>query len=105
EFKSLGSLAERYRDKDVAVFWVSINPSSAASDERLKSPCGPTGAVTVLRDPGQTVFKRFGAAASQLPTTIVLSKQGQSFGQPRGGFSPGSDFINDLAATIDAALK
>jgi peroxiredoxin len=103
EFKALNSLAERYRGKEVGIFWVSVNPTSVP-DDRLRAPCGPTGAVTVLRDPSQGVFKRFSGAAPQLPTTVILSKQGQPQGEPRGGFSPGDDFVNDLALVIDSLL-
>ena len=105
EFKALNSLSERYQGKEVAIYWVSVNPLSAASDERLRNPCGATGAVTVLRDPAQSVFKRFGGSARQLPTTVVISKLGQPQGPPKGGFNPGSDFVNDVAATIDTSLK
>jgi hypothetical protein len=103
EFKALQSLADRYRGKDVSIYWVSVNSPAEASDERLKAPCGPTGSIAVLRDPGQAAFKRF--AGKQLPTIVVLNREGQPARQPRGGFNPNSDFVNDLAAVIDSLLK
>ena len=105
EFKALASLADRYRGREVNVFWVSINPVSAASDDRLKSPCGPAGSITILRDASQAAFKRYSGAAPELPTVVVLDKQGQMSGHPRGGFNPNSDFVNDLSAVIDNLLK
>jgi peroxiredoxin len=103
EFKALESLSQRYRGKDVSIYWVSVNSPSEATDERLKNPCGPAGSVMVLRDQRQAGFRQFGC--KQLPTIVVLDKAGQLHGQPRGGFNPNSDFVNDLAAVIDNLLK
>jgi thiol-disulfide isomerase/thioredoxin len=106
EFKALASLAERYRGREVGIFWVSINPVAAANDDRLRSPCGPPpGSVTVLRDGNQAAFKRFSGANAELPTVVVLDKQGQMHGHPRGGFNPNSDFVNDLGVIMDNLLK
>lgn len=103
EFKALQSLVERYQNKPVSVFWVSINTPAEASNDKLKSPCGPTFSVSVLRDQGQAAFRKFGGR--QLPTIVVLDQQGQLHGQPRGGFNPNSDFVNDLASIIDSLLN
>lgn len=103
EFKALESLASRYQGKDVSIYWVSVNSLSEASDERLRNPCGPTGSIAVLRDQGQAGLKRFGG--KQLPTIVVLNREGQPHGPSRGGFNPNSDFVNDLAAVIDSLLK
>ena len=105
EFKALASLADRYRSREVSVFWVSINASSTVSDDRLKSPCGPAGSVTVLRDGSQAAFKRFSGSLAELPTAVIIDKQGQVNGHPRGGFNPNSDFVNDLGVIIDNLLK
>jgi len=102
EFKALSSLADRYRVRDVNIYWVSINP---LSNEQLKSPCGPAGSITVLRDPTQAAFKRYSGTLSELPTVVVLDKQGQVYGRPRGGFNPNSDFVNDLGVITDGLLK
>jgi len=103
EFKALQSLAERYQDKGVSIYWVSVNSPADASNDNLKNPCGPAGSVVVLRDQNQAGFKRY--QGRQLPTIVVLDQQGQVHGQPRGGFNPNSDFINDLAAVIDNLLN
>jgi peroxiredoxin len=104
EFKALESLAERYQSKDVRIYWVSVDPSTVNSTQ-LKSPCGPAGSVVVLRDQDQAAFKRYSGKRAQLPTIVVLNQQGEAHGQPRGGFNPNSDFINDLAAMIDSLLS
>jgi peroxiredoxin len=104
EFKALGSLAERYRGKSVNIYWVSIDPASVSND-KLNSPCGPTGAVAVLRDESRAAFKQFSGKKPQLPTIVILNQQGQPQGPPRGGFNPDSDLINELAVVIDGLLS
>ena len=105
EFKALESLAERYRGKDVMIYWVSVDSASEANNDRLRAPCGPTGSVVVLRDQNRAAFKRYSSKVAQLPTIVVLNPQGEVYGQPRGGFNPNSEFINDLSAIIDRLLK
>lgn len=102
EIKMLESLSERYANKKVALYWVSIDAPASASDAQLKSPCGVTTSVKVLRDANRSAFKQFGG--KQLPTIVVLDQRGQVSGQPRGGFNPNSDFINDIAQIIDGLL-
>lgn len=102
EIKMLESLSERYANKKVALYWVSIDAPANASDAQLKNPCGTNSSVNVLRDTNRAAFKQFGG--KQLPTIVVLDQQGQVSGQPRGGFNPNSDFINDIAQIIDRLL-
>lgn len=104
EFKALNSLGERYQGKEVALFWVSLNPPNAASDDRLKAPCGPVGAVTVLRDPTQAAFKALAGSARQLPTIVIIGREGQPQ-TPRQGFNPGPEFVNSMAGTVDGLIK
>lgn len=101
--KALQSLSDRYQGKDVSINWVSVNSVAEASNDKLKAPCGPVGALSVLRDQNQAAFKRFGG--KQLPTLVLLDKDGQPHGRPYGGFNPDSNFVNDLAASIDTLLK
>lgn len=105
ELKALQSLGDRYQGREVKIYWVSINPASEATDEQLKSLSGPATSVPVLRDASQAAFKRLSGKLGQLPTIVVLDRQGNPFGQPRGGFNPNSDFINDLASIIDGLLQ
>ncbi|HXU40041.1 MAG TPA: TlpA disulfide reductase family protein [Blastocatellia bacterium] len=102
---ALESLAKRYQGKDVKVCWVSVNSPSELTDVQLKSAGGAAASVTVLRDSNQAAFKRFSGKLAQLPTIVILDRQGTGVGQPRGGFNPNSDFINDLASTIDGLLR
>jgi peroxiredoxin len=102
EIKMLESLSDRYAGKKVVVYWVSIDATASASDAQLKTPCGVSTSVKVLRDANRTAFKQFGGR--QLPTIVVLDQQGQVSGQPRGGFNPNADFINDIAQIVDRLL-
>jgi peroxiredoxin len=100
--KALADLAQRFQDKNVKVYWVSINSTSEATNDQLKSI---TNSVPVLRDGNQAAFKRFSGKTAQLPTIVLLDRQGNPVGQPRGGINPNSDFINNLASTIDGLLR
>lgn len=105
ELKALESLAERYQGREVKICWVSVNHPAEATNEQLKSLGGAAPSISVLRDANQAAFKRFSGKQAQLPTIVVLDRQGNAFGQPRGGFNPNSDFINDLASIIDRLLQ
>jgi peroxiredoxin len=100
--KALADLGDRYRDKNVKIYWVSINSSAQVTDEQLKNI---SSTVSILRDGNQAAFKRFSAKTAQLPTTVVLDRQGNPSGQPRGGINSNSDFINDVASVIDGLLQ
>jgi peroxiredoxin len=103
--KALESLAERYQGKNVKICWVSVNPATEVTNDQLKNVSGAATSVSVLRDTNQAAFKRFSGKLAQLPTIVALDRQGNPFGQPRGGFNPNSDFINDLASIIDGLLQ
>jgi thiol-disulfide isomerase/thioredoxin len=103
--KALEQLSERYQGKNVSVYWVSINSPAEMSDQQLKQPCGAATSVVTVRDRNQAAFKRFAGKVTQLPTIVVLDQQSQPHGQPRGGFNPNSDFLNDLSAIIDSFLQ
>jgi hypothetical protein len=101
--KALQELSERQKGQNVKICWVSINNETEMSNDQLRNIGSSAASVTLLRDANQAAFKRF--KGSQLPTVVVLDKQGNPFGQPRGGFNPNSDFINELASMIDALQR
>src|SRR5262245_15572886 len=101
--KALQELAEREKGQNAKICWVSINNETEMPNDQLRNVASAAPSVTVLRDANQAAFKRF--KGSQLPTVVVLDKQGNPFGQPRGGFNPNSEFINDLASMIDALQR
>jgi peroxiredoxin len=104
EMKALESLAERYQGQSVSVYWVSINSNAEADNERLTRPCGASTPVSVLRLTDINVFKRISGRTASLPTIVLMDKQGQLFGQPRSGFNPNTDFVNDIAELVDSLL-
>ena len=105
--KALEQLAkdDRYEGKNVKICWVSVNAANEVTNDQLKNLSSAAPSVSVLRDTNQAAFKRFSGKLAQLPTIVVLDRQGNPFGQPRGGFNPNSDFINDLASIIDGLLQ
>src|SRR5262245_18667953 len=105
ELKALEQMAGRFQGKDVRFFWVSVNPVTEVPNAQLKNPCGVATSIPVLRDGSQTAFKRFSGRRAQLPTVVVLDRQGNPSGSPRAGINPNSDFVNDLASTIDLLLQ
>lgn len=102
--KALEALADRFRGKPVQIYLVSVNSPAEASNDQLKSAFGATSSVLVLRDGTQAAFKKFSGKRGQLPTVVVLDTQGNTWGQPRGGFNPNTDFVNGLASIIDGLL-
>ena len=96
---------DRYQGKNVKIYWVSVNAANEVTNDQLKNLSSAASLVSVLRDANQAAFKRFSGKRAQLPTIVVLDREGNPFGQPRGGFNPNSDFVNDLGSIIDRLLQ
>jgi len=105
ELKALNFLVSKYQDKPVSLYWVSINPPGELNSESLTPACGSPGSAGILGDPAQTAFKRFSAKIPQLPTTVVIDKEGRLNGQPIGGFNPDTGFLEYLSNRIDPLLE
>src|ERR1044071_1572764 len=73
EIKALQSLADRYQGKNVGIYWISVNTPAEASNDQLKSACGPVGSVVVLRDNNRAAVKRFSGKVQQLPTVVGVN--------------------------------
>ena len=108
QLQGVRKLADEYSSRGVVVYWVSTesdDPKSKnyASDEQLKSFAHKYGLkVTVLRDPDGAVSKKFGV--DQLPSIVILDKQGNISGAPIGGLDPGGNLATQLAARLDKLL-
>lgn len=102
EFKALQSLNSRYLNKGVSVFWVNIG--GATRPDQQKSSCGQPGDIQVLQDSGEAAYKHFSPGVRQLPTIVVLDKQGKPEGKAIGGFSNEADFVTDVSAIVDSLL-
>jgi thiol-disulfide isomerase/thioredoxin len=70
---ALDALARRHADAGLAVLAVDIDTDRAAA-ERFVAERLPDSAMTLLRDPGGDLMKRFGA--SGMPALYVLDRDG-----------------------------
>ena len=101
-------LADQYSNRGVVVYWVSTESEDAksknyATDEQLRSFSQRYGLkVTVLRDPDGLVSKKMGV--DQLPSIIILDKQGNVAGDPIGGLDPGGNLAGQLADRLNKIL-
>ncbi len=92
QLQGVRKLADEYSSRGVVVYWVSTESDDAksknfASDEQLRNFAQKYGLkVTVLRDPDGAVSKRFGV--DQLPSIVILDKEGNMSGTPIGGLDP-----------------
>jgi peroxiredoxin len=108
QLQGVRKLADEYADRHVVVYWVSTesdDPKSKnfASDEQLRAFAQKYGLkVTVLRDPDGAVSKKFGI--DQLPSMVILDKQGNISGAPIGGLDPQGNLAGQLASRLDKLL-
>jgi peroxiredoxin len=108
QLQGVRKLADEYSNRGVAVYWVSTeseDPKSKnyASDEQLRAFAQKYGLkVTVLRDPDGVISKRFGV--TQLPSTIIIDKQGNIVGEPIQGLDPNGNLAGQLASRLDKIL-
>lgn len=108
QLQGVRKLADEYSNRSVVVYWVSTesaDPKSKnyASDEQLRAFAQKYGLkVTVLRDYDGVVSKKFGV--DQLPSIVILDKQGNMAGDPIGGLDPNGDLAGQLASRLDKLL-
>lgn len=101
-------LADDYSGRGVVVYWISTESEDQksknyASDEQLRAFAQKYGLkVTVLRDPDGVISKRMGV--DQLPSMVIIDKQGNLVGEPIGGLDPGGNIAGQLAARLDRIL-
>ncbi len=102
-------LAKKYAGRDVVIYFVTTDSTNAksknfASDEDIrafgtKNKLG----VKILRDSdGLLTLKKF--AVDQLPSFVILGKDGKSIGEPFGGIDPESDISIPISKAIDKLL-
>src|SRR5258705_10856561 len=108
QLQGIRKLADEYSNRGVVVYWVSTESEDSksknfANDEQLRAFAQKYGLkVTVLRDPDGVISKRLGV--SQLPSTIILDKQGNLVGEPIQGLDPNGNFAGQLASRLDKIL-
>ena len=108
QLQGVRKLADEYSSRGVVVYWVSTESDDSksknfASDEQLRSFANKYGLkVTVLRDPDGAVSKKFGV--DQLPSVVILDKQGNMVDGPIGGLDPSGNLAAQLASRLDKLL-
>lgn len=108
QLQGVRKLADEYSKRGVVVYWVSTESNDAksrnfASDEQLRAFSQKYGLnVTVLRDPDGAVSKRLGV--DQLPSIVILDKEGNVSGAPIGGLDPLGNLAAQLAPRLDKLL-
>src|SRR3984893_17103807 len=108
QLQGVRKLADEYSDRGVVVYWVSTeseDPKSKnfATDEQLRAFAQKYGLkVTVLRDPDGVISKKVGV--DQLPSIVILDKQGNMVGEPIGGLDPNGNLTGQLASRLDKIL-
>ena len=102
-------LAKRYSGKDVVVYFVATDSTNAKSKNYAtnadieKFVVGSKLAVPVLRDSDGTVtLKKFNV--DQLPSFVVLDKQGNVAGSAFGGIDPKFDITIPISKAVDRLL-
>jgi peroxiredoxin len=108
QLQGVRKLADEYSNRGVVVYWVSTESADSksknyASDDQLRAFAQKYGLkVTVLRDPDGAVSKKFGV--DQLPSIVILDKQGIVSGTPIGGLDPGGNLATQLAPRLNKLL-
>lgn len=102
-------LAKKYATKNVVIYFVatdSLLPKSknyASNADVQKFASEQKLSVTVLRDPdGALTVKKFDL--EQIPSFVILDKQGKISGTPFGGIDPKYDITIPLSKAIDKLL-
>ncbi|HUR97531.1 MAG TPA: TlpA disulfide reductase family protein [Pyrinomonadaceae bacterium] len=102
-------LAKRYSGKDVVVYFVATDSTNAksknfATDADIeKFAAGSKLNILVLRDSdGTATLKKF--SVDQLPSFVVLDKQGNLSGSAFGGIDPKYDVTVPISKAVDALL-
>jgi peroxiredoxin len=108
QLQGIRKLADEYSSRGVVVYFVSTDseePKSKnfASDDQLRAFAQKYALkVTVLRDPDGEISKKLGI--DQLPSIVILDKQGTVVGEPVRGIDPQGNLAGQLAKTLDKIL-
>jgi peroxiredoxin len=108
QLQGLKKLIDHYGDRGVVIYWVSAEPDNSkaknyASDDQLRAFAKKYGSdVAVLRDPEMLAAKRLGAL--ELPSVVILDKQGNLSGEPIKGLDPDGNQMVQLAGQLDKIL-
>jgi peroxiredoxin len=108
QLQGVRKFADEYSQRGVVVYWVSTESEDSksknyASDDQLRAFSQKYGLkVTVLRDPDGTISKKMGI--DQLPSIVILDKEGNVAGEPIGGLDPTGNLTGQLATRLNKLL-
>ncbi len=108
QLQSVKKLADEYSNRGVVVYWVSTESENTksknyASDAQLRGFVKKFSlSVTVLRDPDGVVSRKLNA--DELPSVVILDKQGNPVGEPIKGIDPEGNLAGQLAKKLDQIL-
>lgn len=107
EFTNL--LAKKYAGRDVVVYFVSTDSTApksknfASNDEIKRFATANKLTATILRDgDGALTLKKFNI--DQIPSFVILDKNGNMVGQPFGGIDPNYDITAPISRAVDKIL-
>lgn len=103
------SLARKYAGRDVVVYFVSTDSATtksknyASNDDVKKFATANKLSVTVLRDSdGVATLKKFNI--DQIPSFVILDKNGNMVGDAFGGIDPKYDITVPISRAVDRIL-
>jgi peroxiredoxin len=108
QLQGVKKLADEYADRGLVVYWVSTESDDSksknyASDAQLRAFSQKYGLkVTILRDPDGVVSKKLGV--DQLPTIVVIDKEGRIVGSPISGLDPNGNVSAQLTTILEKIL-
>jgi peroxiredoxin len=109
ELPALQKIADRFSDRGVEVYWVSINSArpgarTYASDANLQEFAQKnTLRVKMLRDPDQEAYRYFGLDA--LPTLVILDREGKVARKHVGFGTDQGEAYNQISRELEQLLK
>lgn len=101
-------LAKKYAGRDVAVYFVATDSltkpkNMASNDDLAKFGTANKLSVPILRDPdGAFTLRRYGL--DQIPSFVILDKNGLISGEPFGGIDPKFDVTVPISKAVDRLL-
>lgn len=108
QLQSVRKLADQYNDRGVVVYWISTEGDQSkaknyASDEQVRAFAQKYGPdIAILRDPDMEVAKKLGAV--ELPSIVILDKQGNPSGEPIKGLDADGNQMGQLASRLEKIL-
>lgn len=108
QLQGIRKLADEYSNRGVVVYFVSTESEDEksknfASDAQLRAFANKYGLkVTVLRDPDGAISKRL--EVDQLPSIVILNKEGKVHGEPISGLDPNGNLAGQLSSRLDKLL-